>query len=254
MRDDPSCDCFDQYTMQEWSELKFHAEKQDTECDGWRHLQDLVEEAAADGREEFAPGYEMTQEEWRQIVTLPPTISKLKSVKHLLLYRSYLVRIPPEIGEMTNLEEFTPYTSYRLHWFPYEITRCKKLKRSTVSTRALYGNFKFRPPFPKLQPDRSSTKGLELDNLPPGIWGTESIITCSVCNRSLKDSGLYQVWVSLSVATDVLPLLVNACSEECINRLPKSVDEYVQGSHKGGLNVNQPPSLIDEIAARAGKM
>lgn len=35
-----------------------------------------------------------------------------------MLYRSNLVRIPPEIGAMTSLEEFTPYTSYRLHWFP----------------------------------------------------------------------------------------------------------------------------------------
>lgn len=40
-----------------------------------------------------------------------------------MLYGSNLVRIPPEIGAMTSLEEFTPYTSYRLHWVPYEITR-----------------------------------------------------------------------------------------------------------------------------------
>ena len=58
------------------------------------------------------------------------------------LYGSGLVRIPPEVGEMTALEDFDPYTSYRLHWFPFEITRCPKLKDSRVSTRALYGNFK----------------------------------------------------------------------------------------------------------------
>ncbi|MER7694405.1 hypothetical protein [Streptomyces sp. NPDC097610] len=44
-----------------------------------------------------------------------------------MLYGSDLVRISPEIGTMTSLEEFTPYTSYRLHWFPYKITRRRKL-------------------------------------------------------------------------------------------------------------------------------
>ena len=237
---DASCNCFDQYSDQEWLELTLHAERQNTECSGWKRLLALIEEAADDGREEFAPLQEMTWEERMEIVTLPPTISKLKSVKHLLLYRSWLVRIPPEIGEMTNLEKFTPYTSYKLHWYPHEITRCKKLMESTVSTRSLYGNFKFRPPFPKLQPGRESTEGLELNNLSPAIWGTDSIKTCSVCNRPIEKRGLHQVWISLLVATDVLPLLVNACSEECIQALPKPADNYVSEPHKGGLDVIQP--------------
>ncbi len=50
----------------------------------------VEEEAAADGREEFAPGREMDATEWTNIVTLPPTIAKLKSVKHLILYGSSL--------------------------------------------------------------------------------------------------------------------------------------------------------------------
>src|SRR5690349_4819896 len=97
---------------------------------------------------------------------------------------------------MTSLEEFTPYTSHRLHWFPYEITRCKKLKRSTVSTRALYGNFKYRPPFPKL----------------PQFHDVHAPTQCSVCNSPFGDSMPLQYWLSLCVATDVLPLLVYACS------------------------------------------
>ena len=52
---------------------------------------------------------------------------------------------------MESLEEFTPYTSYKLHWFPFEITRCIKLVESTVSTRALYGNYLHRTPFPSLR-------------------------------------------------------------------------------------------------------
>ena len=52
----------------------------------------------------------MTPAEWAQITELPKSIGKLKSVKHLILYGSSLVRIPPEIGEMDALEKFTPYT------------------------------------------------------------------------------------------------------------------------------------------------
>jgi hypothetical protein len=141
---------------------------------------------------------------------------------------------------MDSLEEFEPYTSQRLHWFPYEITRCKKLQRSTVSTRSLYGNYKFRPPFPKLEMQRSSTVGLDLSNLPLAITGVTAISSCSVCNTRLADAGLHQRWLSLKVATDVLPLLVNACSVECIDRLPEPPAGYVKTPHRGGPDVTQP--------------
>ncbi|MGD2181954.1 leucine-rich repeat domain-containing protein [Lusitaniella coriacea] len=224
----PYCKCFEaQYSGSKWSKTKLHTEQQDTECDAWKRLLELVEIAAAEKHKVFAPECEMEPEDWHQIVTLPKTISKLKSVKRLLLYGSNLVRIPPEIGEMTNLKEFDPYTSYRLHWFPYEITRCKKLKDSTVSTRALYGNFKYRPPFPKL---------------PVGVVPEASSPTkCSVCDASVNASNLHQVWISLRVATDVLPLLVNACSQGCIDKLPHPPKRYIQKPHRGGLNIQQPP-------------
>lgn len=120
-----------------WTELGIHADVQDTNCGAWKKLLDLVEAAAVDGREEFAPIKVLSREELRQIVTLPSSISKLRAVKHLMLYRSNLVRVPSEIGDMESLEKFWPYTSYRLHWFPYEITRCRKLNNSLVSTRAI---------------------------------------------------------------------------------------------------------------------
>jgi hypothetical protein len=229
----PLCNCLDaQYeddfeeTQQkkEWRELSLHTDIQDTQCDAWEHLCALIDEAAADGREEFSPGREMLPQQWAQITALPPSIAKLKAVKHFILYGSSLVRIPPEIGEMTSLEEFTPYTSYRLHWFPFEITRCKNLKRSTVSTRALYGNYKYRPPFPRL-PQISSLNA-------PG--------RCSVCATPLPAQGMKQVWISLPVATDVLPLLVHACSDQCIGRLPTPPKSYVQAPHAGGLGLAQP--------------
>ncbi|MCI0705754.1 MAG: leucine-rich repeat domain-containing protein [Planctomycetia bacterium] len=219
--------------------VEFHIEPQDTECEPWKRLCDLVEEAAVDGREEFAPLRGVTSEERAQIVTLPQTIGKLTKVKHLLLYGSHLVRIPPEIGEMTNLEKFTPYTSYRLHWYPYEITRCKNLRDSTVSTRALYGNRNYHPPFPRLEPGMHAGR-VEPTELPLKCTKPDTVRRCSVCDRPFKDQRQHRVWISLRVATDVLPLLVNACSDECIGRLPTPAKHYLQVTHRGDPDVRQP--------------
>lgn len=215
-----------QHQKQPSTELHLHTEEQDVECSAWHRLNELIDEAARDGRKEFSPGPLMTPSEWAQITVLPKSIAKLKAVKHLILYGSSLVRIPPEIGEMTALEQFTPYTSYRLHWFPYEITRCKKLKSSTVSTRALYGNYKFRPPFPRLP------------QLHVG-WVPER---CSVCEGPFRDSSPLQYWISLVVGTDVLPLLVHACSEQCVGKLPHPPENYAPTPHQGGLELQQPPT------------
>lgn len=186
---------------------------------------------------------ELTPEQRRQVITLPPTIAKLASVKHLVLYGSNLVRIPPEIGAMKSLEEFSPYTSYRLHWFPYEITRCPGLRRSTVSTRALYGNYKVRPPFPPLPATAAGLQDSDLENLDPGVWGAAAIRTCSVCDQHIQGVNLRQVWISLwTSGADVLPLLVNACSAACIDALPVPADGYVQTPHTGGPSVSQPPA------------
>ncbi|WP_328847532.1 leucine-rich repeat domain-containing protein [Streptomyces sp. NBC_00258] len=229
-----ACSCFDQSRPRQRARVGFHTERQDTSAPGWQHLLDLVDEAAADGREEFRPLTELSPEERRQVVTLPPSIARLIAVKHLVLYGSNLVRIPPEIGAMSSLEEFTPYTSYRLHWFPYEITRCRKLSRSTVSTRALFGNYKLRPPFPRLPTAPGPVAGLDLGNLDPRRWGATAIHSCSVCDRPVAPAGLRQVWMSLSVATDVLPLLVNACSTECVTELPAGSQDYIPRPHQGG--------------------
>ncbi|WP_271222294.1 hypothetical protein [Streptosporangium carneum] len=199
-----------------------------------------MEEAAADGREEFRPLVELSPDERRQIITLPPTIAKLTEVRHLVLYGSNLVRIPPEIGAMTSLQQFTPYTSNRLHWFPYELTRCRRLKASTVSTRSLYGNVKVRPPFPPLQPGRASARDLPLADLDPKVWGTDVIRACGVCDRPIAEAGLYQVWISLRVGADTLPLLVNACSPTCLDTLPAPAEGCVPTAHTGGPGIVQP--------------
>ncbi|MGE3809551.1 MAG: TIGR02996 domain-containing protein [Gemmataceae bacterium] len=214
-----------------FSEMRLHREAQDTECPNWKRLLRLIEDASADGRPELVPFMSESEnlyEErpWEGVITLPPSIAKLKAVNHLGLYGSELMRIPPEIGEMDSLESFDPYTSYFLHWLPYEITRCKNLKHSRLSTRALYGNFKYRPPFPVLEPRKSVPAG--------------AVRKCSVCDRPFHDVGEHRVWISLRVATDVLPLLVNACSQNCIDRLPAPPENYVPYPHRGGLDVQQP--------------
>lgn len=221
------CDCFEPlHSNKKWSELSVHSDNQDRECEAWFRLLDLIDKAAKDKRTVFSPGEELPAEDWEKIVTLPREISRLKDVKTLMLYGSYLEWIPPEIGEMESLIEFVPYTSHKLHWFPYKITRCKKLVQSTVSIRALYGNFKYRPPFPNL---RGNTVKL---------YGDDA--KCSVCGKPNDERGLNQVWISLIVATDVLPLLVHTCSKQCIEQLPVPADGYVQRAHKGGLGLAQP--------------
>ena len=208
-------------------ELALHLDPQDTDCAAWHRVLELMDEAATDGCEEFSPAREMDPTDWSQIVTLPATIAKLKCVKRLVLYGSSLSRIPPQIGEMSELQTFEPYTSYRLHWFPYEITRCKNLRSSTVSTRALYGNYKQRWPFPRL----------------PQLSPETTPDTCSVCDGPFRNSQPHQTWISLGVATDVLPLLVHACSEECLRNLPSAPKNYIAGPHCGGLDLQQPPGM-----------
>jgi hypothetical protein len=230
------CECFDQVTVQAADrDVFFHGDQQDTSAPGWQHLLTLIDEAAADGREEFRPLVEMSPQERRQVITVPPTIGKLTAVKHLVLYRSNLVRLPPEIGAMTSLEGFSPYTSARLHWFPYELTRCRNLVHSTVSTRAVFGNYKHRPPFPELRHGP-----LPSGDLDPGVWGAAFIRTCSVCAGPITERGVRQVWLSARVATDVLPLLVNACSDACVEALPPGAQGYIPAAQGGGRAAVQP--------------
>jgi hypothetical protein len=220
--------------------VRFHRERQDTSAPGWLRLLDLIDEATADRREVFRPLVDLTPAERADLVTLPPAIANLTRVKHFLLYGSPLVRIPPEIGSMTSLEVFEPYTSYSLHWFPYELTRCANLRDSTVSTRALYGNFNYRVAFPWLQPDGALAILPDPSDLDPTVWGSETITSCSVCAGPIEPVQFRQRWISLRIATDVLPLLVNACSDNCVEAIPTPPDGYVPTPHRGGRDIEQP--------------
>jgi hypothetical protein len=232
------CSCVGYSAETRPATVAFHAERQDTASAGWQHLLALVDEAAADGRSVFKPFVALSAPERREVVTLPPSIARLTAVRHLVLYGTNLVRIPPEIGAMTSLERFEPYTSHRLHWYPYELTRCARLADSTVSTRSLYGNYKYRPPFPALRPVTRAAEA-DLAALDPAVRGAEAVRSCSVCDGPVAGE-LRQVWISSLVGTDVLPLLVNACSAACVAALPQPHPGYVPTPHTGGPEVEQP--------------
>lgn len=206
---------------------KIQNDVQDRDSLAWKRLCQYVDKVAAENREEFSPLEELGPELFAQIHTLPESISKLKKVKKVWLYGSKLKRIPPQIGEMEALEYFDPYTSYDLHWFPYEITRCKNLKDSRVSTRVLYGNYKNRMGFPRLTHNPVRYLG--------------DTVKCSVCGKEMTYDQTNQLWTSLLVGTDILPLLVNLCSTECESQLPKPTEGYIPYGHKGGADLKQPP-------------
>ena len=211
---------------------KIENDVQDRNSVAWKKLCKYVDLVARENREEFSPAEAIGGDLFSQIHTLPETISKLKAVKKVFLYGSKLKRIPPEIGQMEALEQFIPYTSYDLNWFPFELTQCQNLKNSTVSTRALYGNYKYRTPFPDLKNNPIRYEGQTLH--------------CSICKKEITYQQTNQLWISLWVGTDTLPLLVNSCSKECESKLPKPPEDYVQFAHKGGSELEQP---LDERTA-----
>ncbi len=199
---------------------------QDRNSDAWKKLCEYVDQVAENGSDEFVPREALGDELFAQIFTLPESIGKLKKVKKVGLYGSNLKRIPPEIGQMESLEYFDPYTSYDLHWFPFEIYKCKKLKDSRISTRALYGNYKNRMGFPRL------------DHNPVRYFGDN--LKCSVCEKELTYETTNQMWITAHVGTDTIPMLANICSKECEQDLPKPPENYVLVPHKGGVELTQP--------------
>lgn len=212
---------------------KIKNDVQDRNSVAWKKLCDYVDKIAEDNSDEFSPLEFLGAELFLQIYTLPESIAKLKNVRKIWLYGSKLKRMPPEIGEMTSLEYLDIYTSYDLRWIPYEITHCKNLKGSRMSTRAMFGNYKNRKPFPSL-----------IDN-PERYDGSQ--LHCSVCGKEILYSEVNQVWISLYVATDVMPLLVNSCSTDCESRLPTPPGGYIQHPHKGGLEQKAKQPELSEL-------
>ena len=49
----------------------------------------------------------------------------------------------------------------------------------------------------------------------------------------------FQVMVLLAIGC---MLLVHACSKECVSKIPTPPKSYVQTPHRGGLDLQQPPT------------
>lgn len=205
-------------------EPNMHAEPQDMGVPGWRKVEQLVDQTKRARSTRLEPSAHLPWDEWMQVITLPTGIASLIEVRTLFAYGSHLRRLPPEVGRMSSLEDLDIYTSYSLHWLPYEVTRCAKLRRSRMSTRALYGNRNTRLPFPKLT--------RPIDALLPQ--------TCSVCDRPFGEKAPQVFWLTLNVATDIVPLLVHSCSKDCTLSLPRPPDHYFERPHKGGDGIGMP--------------
>lgn len=206
-----------------------HSEAQDTSAPGWVALLELVEIDSARNTSVFEPSAVIPSDQWSGVITLPREIETLSGTKQMRLYGSHLRRLPPEIGRLSSLENLDIYTSYSLHWLPYEVTRCSRLRESRMSTRALYGNIKTRLPFPRLAGP--------IDTLAPE--------TCSVCDRPFGDGGVQVLWTTQRIGTDTVPLLLHSCSASCTASVPDAPDGYHSRPHKGGGGVGMPDPDLD---------
>lgn len=199
-----------------------HSEMQDMSAPGWKTLVTLVNDDRTASILE--PSTAMPAGQWSSIITLPVEMQILSSLQELRLYGSHLRRLPPEIGKLSALNNLDIYTSYSLHWLPYEVTRCTRLRDTRISTRALYGNINTRLPFPRLSGS--------LEALQPQ--------TCSVCDQPFEGRERKPFWTTQRIGTDVAPLLAHTCSEECTSRIPDAPEGYFARPHKGGGGVGMP--------------
>ena len=214
-----SCNCFadDDRTNNgtlRWRKSPLHDDIQDTTSDAWKWVCDQIETGIET---------EQTELDFRgvQVVTLPRSIGRLTTLRRLYLYGSYIARLPRELGLLPELTKLEPYTSYNLHYYPYELARAPQLRLTIVSTRPLYGNVKFRPRSRYSHRATSRCRHVR-----------------AACAMRCSRPGRHRYWTSRRVASDVMPLLINACSAACLaNALPPA-EGYVAKPHRGGPNVS----------------
>lgn len=219
------CDCLAEHVQQGAAfSPTLHTEAQDESAVGWLQLTVMIEELARSGAEHLAPGAYIAWKHWQHVITLPREVAALKRVRELHAYGSNLRRLPPEIAQMSFLRKVDIYTSYALHWLPYEITRCV-LHSTRMSTRTLYGNKKTRLPFPRLSG-------------PVDVLLSE---TCSVCELPFEGRLPQVYWTTQRIGTDDVPLLIHGCSKSCIDSVPSAPPGYVARPHKGGSESTLPP-------------
>lgn len=223
-----TCGCLDRKSKGGRPQIPvFHVEAQDESSPGWIALTSYVELLAAKRASVFEPLTHIQWEDWATNITLPASVAGLTEVTNIRLYGSQLRRLPPEIGAMSALEDLDIYTSYSLHWIPYEVVRCRNLCSSRMSTRALYGNRKTGLPFPRLH----------------GPVNTLTPKTCSVCDRPFGSQTPQLWWTTQRIGTDNVPLLVHSCSNDCTASIPAAPAGFHEAPHKGGGGVGMPTHI-----------
>jgi hypothetical protein len=206
-----------------------HVEQQDASALGWQLICEQIVSESGSGVAVFEPSATVPADLWATVITLPPEIQSFPKLLQLRLYGSNLRMLPPEIGRLDALEDLDIYTSYSLHWLPYEVLRCAQLRQSRMSTRALYGNAKTRLPFPRISGP--------IDALLPK--------TCSVCDQPFGAQQPQVFWTTQRVGTDIAPLMIHSCSPECLAKVPDAPKGYHVRPHRGGGGVGMPDPEID---------
>lgn len=241
-----SCDCFQAYYLREeeldsdisdeaydrleakpvlWKESSFHRDENAETTIASERVQQVIDDARSKKLTTLVLSKVMDEDDYLALNTLPKSIGDLKDLQHLDLSNSKLSYIPREIEGCVNLQKIDIYHSYRLHWFPIEILNCSNLRDTTVSPRALYGNYKLRSPFP---------------NLRHGRWNWSSgVDRCAVCRTEQPE--MEQYWMTRRVGSDDLPLLMSICGQDCLLKIKAPKDRrYIQHAHQGGLIQRQP--------------
>lgn len=163
---------------------------------------------------------------------LPSGVWKLRNLRKLSCYRSAITHVSPQIGNLSKLTEFVPYTSYNLHWLPYEV-HDTRLPKAHISRRAMYG-YSDRLPLPRLAPFPTGAKSLQETAARVVVSNSldESKLTavvvdyinsanrCSYCHEPYWETS-YQCWSIWSY--DRVPLLALVCSRQCVARLADRV-------------------------------
>lgn len=163
---------------------------------------------------------------------LPSGVWKLRNLRKLTCYRSAITHVSPQIGNLRKLNEFVPYTSYNLHWLPYEV-HDTSLPKAHISRRAMYG-YSNSLPLPRLAPFPTGAKSLQEMAARVVVSNSldESKLTavvvdyinsanrCSYCHEPYWETS-YQCWSIWSC--DRVPLLALVCSRQCVARLANRV-------------------------------
>jgi len=217
------CGCFELYASRpvERGVPMLHPDVPDMSTRAWATVIERIEVAAARHIEVFDPLEGLSDSERSEITTLPSEIAQLTSVRVLKICCSGLAWLPPAIANMKSLEILDLYQSYRLHYLPFEIVRCTLLADSRISTRALFGNYRCHAPFPDLL---DPVNGAALEAVRPK--------SCSICSVPIASGSEHPRWITRRIGTDIVPLLLVACSTACVEELSRQAPG--SAAHTGG--------------------